>query len=121
MVLLRRAGVEIAVISARRSAAVSARCRELQVRHVHQGASDKLAALERLCARLQLAAGDCACVGDDLPDIPLMRAVALSFAVADAHPQVRRVADVVTRRAGGCGAVREVCDLLLKRRRSRAR
>jgi 3-deoxy-D-manno-octulosonate 8-phosphate phosphatase (KDO 8-P phosphatase) len=120
-VQLRRAGVEVAVISGRRSGAVSARCRELKVRHLHQGVTDKLAVLERLCARLQLAPGDCACIGDDLPDIPLMRAVALSFAVADAHPQVRRAADVVTRHAGGRGAVREVCDLLFERRGKRPR
>ena len=121
LVQLRRAGVEVAVISGRRSGAVSARCRELKLRHLHQGASDKLAVLKGLCARLHLAPRDCACVGDDLPDIPLMRAVRLSFAVADAHPQVRRAADVVTRAAGGRGAVREVCDLLLARRARRAR
>jgi len=59
-------------------------------------------------------------VGDDLPDLPLMRAVALSFAVADAHRAVRRAADVVTRRRGGCGAVREVCDHLLALRARQA-
>lgn len=113
LVALRRAGVEIAVISGRRSPAVGARCRELGVRHVHQGVTDKLAAFERLRTRLRLAPAACACVGDDLPDMPLMNAVALSFAVADAHPAVRRAAAVVTRRGGGRGAVREVCDLLL--------
>jgi len=110
---LRRAGIAIAVISGRRSAAVRARCRELRVRHVHQGVSDKLAVFERLCARLKLSADQCACVGDDLPDLPLMKAVGLSFAVADAHREARRAATRVTRRAGGRGAVREVCDLLL--------
>ena len=121
LVQLRSAGVEVAVISGRRSAAVRARCRELGVRHVHQGVSDKLAVLERLCARLHLVPAECACVGDDLPDLPLMRTVALSFAVADAHPQVRRAADVVTRHAGGRGAVREVCERLLGRRAARVR
>jgi len=115
LVALRRAGVEVAVISGRRSAAVSARCRELRVRHVHQGVADKLAVFERLRARLNLTRSACACVGDDLPDLPLMKAVALSFAVADAHPQVRRAAWAVTRERGGRGAVREVCDLLLAR------
>lgn len=110
---LRRAGVEIAVISGRRSPAVAVRCRELKVRHVHQGVPDKLAVFERLRARLKLAPEACACVGDDIPDVPLMNAVALAFAVADAHPQVRRAAAVVTRQGGGRGAVREVCDLLL--------
>jgi 3-deoxy-D-manno-octulosonate 8-phosphate phosphatase (KDO 8-P phosphatase) len=113
IVQLRRAGLEVAVISGRRSRMVQARCRELGVRHLHQGVSDKLAVLQRLLARLKLPPSACACVGDDLPDLPLMRSVALSFAVADAHPAVRRAADVVTRLRGGHGAVREVCDRLL--------
>jgi len=110
---LRRAGVDVAVISGRRSAMVRARCRELGIAHLYQGARDKLAVFMRLCARLRLAPSSCACVGDDLPDLPLMRRVALSFAVADAHRTVRRAADVVTRLPGGHGAVREVCDRLL--------
>jgi 3-deoxy-D-manno-octulosonate 8-phosphate phosphatase (KDO 8-P phosphatase) len=121
--LLQQAGLTVAVISGRRSRMVAARCRELGVRHVRQGVGDKLAALRQLCARLKLTPAACACVGDDLPDVPLMRAAALSFAVADAHRSARRVADVVTRLRGGQGAVREVCDhlLALKARRARAR
>ena len=115
LVALQRAGVAVAVISGRRSGAVTARCRELKVRHVHQGVSDKLAVFERLRKRLGIARSACACVGDDLPDVPLMKAVALSFAVADAHPEARRAARFVTRLGGGRGAVREVCDVLLAR------
>jgi 3-deoxy-D-manno-octulosonate 8-phosphate phosphatase (KDO 8-P phosphatase) len=115
LVALQRAGVAVAVISGRRSSAVTARCRELKVRHVHQGVSDKLAVFERLRKRLGIARSACACVGDDLPDVPLMKAVALSFAVADAHPEARRAARFVTREGGGRGAVREVCDVLLAR------
>ena len=120
---LQRAGLVVAVISGRRSHMVAARCRELGVAHVLQGVADKLAALRRLCARLKLTPAACACVGDDLPDVPLMRAAALSFAVADAHHSARRAADVITRLPGGCGAVREVCDhlLALKARRARRR
>jgi 3-deoxy-D-manno-octulosonate 8-phosphate phosphatase (KDO 8-P phosphatase) len=113
IVRLLRAGLSVAVISARRSPMVAARCRELGVRHVHQGAADKLAVLGRLCKRLALTPAAVACVGDDLPDVPVMRVAALSFAVADAHQSVRRAADVVTRHRGGRGAVREVCDHLL--------
>ena len=113
LVALQRAGIKVAVISGRRARAVSARCRELGIRHVHQGVADKRAVFERLRARLKLARAACACVGDDLPDVPLMRSMALSFAVADAHPAARRAATAVTRRGGGRGAVREVCDLLL--------
>lgn len=113
IVRLQDAGVAVAVISGRRSPMVAARCRELKVRHVYQGVGDKLAVLRRLCARLEVAPAACACVGDDVADVPLMRSVALSFAVADAHPAARRAAHVVTRGKGGAGAVREVCDLLL--------
>lgn len=109
------AGIEIAVISGRRSAAVTRRCRELGIRRVLQGIDDKLAAFERLRRRLGLEAARCACVGDDVPDVPLMRAVGLAFAVADAHPAAIGAAHLVTRAAGGRGAVREVCDNLLRR------
>jgi len=123
IVQLQRVGVTVAVISKRRSPMVVVRCRELGVRHVHQGVSDKLGVFARLCGRLRLTPAACACVGDDLPDLPLLRAAALSFAVADAHPEVRRAADIVTRQGGGRGAVREVCDRLLRlqARRRRAR
>jgi 3-deoxy-D-manno-octulosonate 8-phosphate phosphatase (KDO 8-P phosphatase) len=116
IVQLRRAGITVAVISGRRSSMVAMRCRELGVRHVYQGARDKLAVLKRLCARLKVPLTACAAVGDDLPDLPVLRAVALSFAVADAHADVRRAARFVTTLPGGAGAVREVCDELLTRR-----
>jgi 3-deoxy-D-manno-octulosonate 8-phosphate phosphatase (KDO 8-P phosphatase) len=116
---LQRAGIEIAVISGRRSRAVSLRCRELGIRHVIQGAEDKLEALTRLRTRLGLQTTACACVGDDTPDIPLMRVVGLGFAVADAHPAARAAAHHTTSRAGGQGAVREVCDRLLAARNRR--
>jgi len=115
---LRRAGIAVAVISGRRSAATRSRCRELGIRHVLEGVEDKLSALEELCRRLDIVRERCACVGDDTPDVPLMRAVGLAFAVADAHPEARRAADRTTRLAGGHGAVREVCDQLLRARRA---
>jgi len=123
IVQLQAAGTIVAVISRRRSPMVAVRCRELGVRHLHQGVADKLGVFARLCARLRLTPAVCAVVGDDLPDVPLMRAAALSFAVADAHREARRAADIVTRLPGGRGAVREVCDhlLALRARRTRAR
>jgi 3-deoxy-D-manno-octulosonate 8-phosphate phosphatase (KDO 8-P phosphatase) len=117
IVQLQRAGIAVAVISGRRSPMVSTRCRELGVRHVFQGASDKLPVLERLLRRLRVTAAECACVGDDLPDLPLIERVGLSYAVADAVPAVRRRADRVTRARGGQGAVREVCEQLLRGQR----
>ena len=118
--LLAKAGITVAVISGRRSAMTARRCRELGVRHLVQGAESKLAAFQRLRGRLGVASSACACVGDDLPDVALMREVGLSFAVADAHPQARRAARVVTELSGGHGAVREICDLLLEAHRRAA-
>jgi|SRR5580700_2644130 3-deoxy-D-manno-octulosonate 8-phosphate phosphatase (KDO 8-P phosphatase) len=106
-------GIEVAVISGRRSAAVTARCRELGIARVIQGAADKLVAFERLRKRAQVEARACACVGDDLPDVPIFGVVGMAFAVADAHPLARRAAHHVTALPGGMGAVREVCDWLL--------
>lgn len=110
--LARAAGMEVAVISGRRSAAVAARCRELGITRIVQGADDKLAAFEALCRALGVPADRCACIGDDAPDVPLMRRVKLAFAPADAHPSARAAAHRITRLRGGEGAVREVCDLL---------
>lgn len=118
--LLAAEGVTLAVISGRRSGMTGRRCRELGVRHVLQGVEDKLAAFHRLRGRLGMSSSVCACVGDDLPDVPLMREVGLSFAVADAHPQARSAAHVITQLPGGKGAVREVCDYLLEARRRAA-
>lgn len=116
LVALRRAGVALAIVSGRSSAAVAHRARELGIEHVSQGVADKGAELDKLCARLGIDAGDCACVGDDTPDLPLFERVALAVAVADAHPSLREHAHWVTRLPGGHGAVREVCDLLLQAR-----
>ncbi len=113
---LAAGGVTVAVISGRRSGMTGRRCRELGIRHVFQGVDDKLAVFHRLRNRMGLAPGACACVGDDVPDVPLMREVGLAFAVADAHPEARGAAHVVTSLPGGQGAVREVCDYLLEAR-----
>lgn len=113
---LMRAGLLIAVISGRNSAAVDARCRELGIAHVVHGCDDKVQALERLCATLRVTPAECACVIDDTSDLPLMRAVGVAVAVADAHPEARRSAHLVTTLPGGRGAVREVCGWLLAAR-----
>jgi 3-deoxy-D-manno-octulosonate 8-phosphate phosphatase (KDO 8-P phosphatase) len=113
---LRAAGIEVAVISGRSSPAVALRMRELGVLEVLQGVDDKGAALDALLARLGVAPQDCACLVDDTPDLPMMRAVGLPAAVADAEPEVLAAARQVTRRPGGAGAVREFCDWLLAAR-----
>jgi 3-deoxy-D-manno-octulosonate 8-phosphate phosphatase (KDO 8-P phosphatase) len=109
----RAAGIEVAIISGRESAAVQARCRELGIGHVYLGVEHKGEALAALLATLKLKPGQCACVGDDAPDLPLLRQAGLAVAVADAHPVALAAAHRRTRQAGGSGAVREVCDWLL--------
>jgi 3-deoxy-D-manno-octulosonate 8-phosphate phosphatase (KDO 8-P phosphatase) len=114
---LLEAGVAVAIISGRRSAAVARRAKELGIRHVYQGAGEKLPVFERLRKRLRLEAEQCACIGDDVPDVPIMRAAGLAFAVADAHPAALQAADMASPNAGGRGAVRDICDLLIAARR----
>jgi 3-deoxy-D-manno-octulosonate 8-phosphate phosphatase (KDO 8-P phosphatase) len=115
------AGIQVGVISGRRSKMVAVRCRELGVEHVTQGVRDKVAAFEKLRSRLKVKASACACVGDDILDVPLMNTVGLAFAVADAHRDALRAAHVVTSLPGGHGAVREVCDYLLSARQAAQR
>ena len=116
IVLLLRAGVTIAAISGRSSAAVAKRMRELGVKHLVQGTDDKVAALERLARRLKVPLTRCACIVDDTVDLPLMSAVGFAAAVADAHPLVLRAAHWVAENNGGAGAVRELCDEILRAR-----
>lgn len=110
---LLAAGRQVAIISGRKAAAVDHRMAELGVSHVFQGCQDKLGVLRDLLGRLGLAPEAVAYVGDDLPDLEVMRAVGLPIAVADAAPELRQVAAHVTRAPGGRGAVREVCEFLL--------
>ena len=114
---LDAAGIKVAVITGRKSKMTDVRCRELGVEHVIQGAEDKVAAFEKLRARLKIEASESACVGDDITDVPLMKVVKLAFAVADAHRDALRAAHIVTSLPGGSGAVREVCDYLLTSRK----
>jgi 3-deoxy-D-manno-octulosonate 8-phosphate phosphatase (KDO 8-P phosphatase) len=90
--------------------------RELGVGSVMQGCADKLAALQELTARLEVEPLHCACIADDTPDLPLMAAVGFAAAVADAHPVVLAAAHWIAKAPGGCGAVRELCDAMLRAR-----
>jgi 3-deoxy-D-manno-octulosonate 8-phosphate phosphatase (KDO 8-P phosphatase) len=119
--LLLNAGLQVAAFSGRRSAAVTARMRELGVPSVVQGCTDKVAALQRLAKRLKLDPLSCACIVDDTPDLALMSAVGFAAAVADAHPIVKSAAHWVSRALGGHGAVRELCDALLRARHGERR
>jgi 3-deoxy-D-manno-octulosonate 8-phosphate phosphatase (KDO 8-P phosphatase) len=113
LVAVQRQGVTVAIISGRDSEAVTRRADELGIRHVRQGVSDKAAELTALMRELGVSPAETACVGDDTPDLPMLKAAGLAIAVADAHPALRPVAHWVTPTRGGRGAVRDVCDLLL--------
>jgi 3-deoxy-D-manno-octulosonate 8-phosphate phosphatase (KDO 8-P phosphatase) len=113
--LLMQAGVQVAAFSGRRSPAAAVRMRELRVPLV-QACSDKVAALQRISKRLGISMLSSACIVDDTADLPLMAAVGLAAAVADAHPLVLSAAHWVSRSAGGHGAVREFCDEVLRAR-----
>jgi 3-deoxy-D-manno-octulosonate 8-phosphate phosphatase (KDO 8-P phosphatase) len=114
--MLHAAGIATAILSGRRSAAVEVRARELVIAHVIQGAGDKLGPFGALRAELGLEERECAYVGDDLPDLPVMQRCGLAVAVANAVDAVKAAAHYVTRAGGGQGAVREFCDLVLAAR-----
>ncbi len=113
---LREHGVDVAIISARISRAVELRAEELGIDHVYQGKADKLACLKEILAALGIAPECAAFVGDDVSDLPPMRACGLAVAVADARPEVADEAHWRTRSPGGRGAAREACDLVLAAR-----
>jgi len=106
-------GIQVGIISGRKSVAVEKRASELGIPHVYLGIKDKPAALAQLTGKLGIQLDHVACVGDDVPDLECMRQVGLAVAVADAHSELDAVADWHTHLGGGHGAVREVCDLLL--------
>ena len=112
--MLQSSGVTAAIISGRSSEAVARRAAELDIAHVVQGSQDKSAAFDKLLASLGVQAGACAFVGDDLPDLAVMRRCGFAVAVANAADAVKSEAHYVTRACGGRGAVREFCDLVLR-------
>lgn len=109
---LIESGIDVAVISGRKSNAVVRRMQELGVQHVELGCSDKVAAFNRILETLGLDLAQTAYTGDDVPDLPLLMHAGVSFAVANAVAEVRDACDYVTIAHGGSGAVREICDLL---------
>lgn len=114
--MLQSAGVATAIISGRDSKAVAWRARELGIGHVSQGVADKVAEFERLRASVGAEPLACAFMGDDLPDLEVMRLCGLAVSVPNGAEPVRRAAHYVTRAQGGRGAVREFCDLVLAAR-----
>lgn len=111
--MLIESGVQVSLISGRRSRVVEARARELGIRHAFDGVTDKVARLSEVTKSLGLEPAQVAYMGDDLPDLPPMKWAGCAIAPADGHALVRERADLVTERAGGAGAVREVCEWVL--------
>jgi 3-deoxy-D-manno-octulosonate 8-phosphate phosphatase (KDO 8-P phosphatase) len=112
--LLQRAGLEVGILSGRRSAAVRLRAKELGIRLLRQRVLDKEKALEAILRRKGITAGQICFLGDDLVDLPVLAQVSLAVAVPDSVEDVKTNAHYITHRPGGKGAVREVCDLILK-------
>lgn len=111
--MLQKAGITPAVVTGRDSQALRARLQALGIVHARFGTEDKHPAAHAILAALGLDWSQAAAMGDDWPDLPMMRPCALRCAPAHAHPEVAARADYVTQARGGHGAVREVCDLLL--------
>jgi 3-deoxy-D-manno-octulosonate 8-phosphate phosphatase (KDO 8-P phosphatase) len=111
--LARQAGLQVGILTSRSSEVVERRARELGIEEVSQGCPRKLEGYHRILEKYGLRDGEVAYIGDDLPDLPVLRRVGLAFAVANAVPEVKRQADYVTRKTGGEGAVREVVEFLL--------
>lgn len=113
---LMNAGIEIAIITGRRSQIVENRMKALGISLIYQGQDDKIKAYHDICRKLNIAPEQTGYIGDDLIDWPVMEQVALKVCVADGHPLLAKRANYVTSIRGGHGAVREVCDLILQAR-----
>lgn len=112
--LLMDSGIRVGIVTGRVSSSLKHRCKNLGITTIFDGIHDKAEALEKIVNQIGTNAEEIAFVGDDLPDIPIMNRVGLSVAVADAHENVRKNADMVTSAKGGRGAVREICEAILK-------
>lgn len=113
---LMNAGIEIAIITGRKSQIVENRMKALGITLIYQGQDDKIKAYQDICTKLDIAPEQTGYIGDDLIDWPVMEQVALKVCVADGHPLLAKRANYVTSIRGGHGAVREVCDLILQAR-----
>lgn len=112
--LLMRAGIDVAIITARESQVVLHRAKNLGIDMVYQKAMDKVEAFNEILQKKQLSEKEVAYVGDELVDIPLLRKVGFAAAVKDAVEDLKMYVDFITEKNGGQGAVREICELILK-------
>ena len=114
MKALQTSGVELAIITSRRSTCVARRAENLGIELLFQGIERKLSTFQELAATLGLEARHCAYMGDDWVDLPVLTRCGLALSVPDAHTEVLSRAHYVTRAAGGRGAVREACELIMR-------
>lgn len=114
MKLLKKSGVEIAIITACQTDIIKRRMQDLGIEHVYLGQVDKLPAYEDIKNKLNLTDQQIAYVGDDLPDLPMLKRVGLAVTVANAHQLIQEHAHWITKAKGGKGAVREVCDFIMQ-------
>ncbi len=113
MKMLVANGVDTAIITGRQSEVVKHRASDIKIKYLHQGALEKLPVYEKLIAEIGLTPEETAFVGDDIVDLPIMLKVGLAVAVADAHPMVKEHSHWITPSAGGCGAAREFCEMMM--------
>ncbi|MCD6093521.1 MAG: HAD hydrolase family protein [Candidatus Omnitrophica bacterium] len=114
IVLLRRAGIDSIIITAKKSKAVIRRAKEMEIKEVYQNSRNKLKIYNKILERYKIPPQEIAFIGDEIIDIPVLEKVGLSISVPDARQEVKEKVDYITRKQGGRGAVREVCDLILK-------
>lgn len=114
LILLYLSGIKSIVITARRTRAVRRRARENRVFRVYQGSFNKLKIYQKILRRLQLSDDEVCYIGDDLPDLPILKRVGLGVSVPDTCAEIKEAAHYVTRRPGGRGAVRELAEVILK-------
>ena len=112
--MLMESGINVGIVTGRSSDALYHRCKNLHIQHIFDGISDKSAALDKITEKTGIKNHEIAYIGDDLPDISIMRKVGIPIAVADAHENVIEVAHMVTSAKGGAGAIREVCETMIK-------
>jgi 3-deoxy-D-manno-octulosonate 8-phosphate phosphatase (KDO 8-P phosphatase) len=112
--MILRAGLKVAIITGRQSKVVEIRARELGITDVYQRCHEKTSALDRIMKKYGIGFAEVAYMGDDIVDVPVLRRAGIPIAVNDASDEARKSAFMITRNSGGRGAVREVCDFLLK-------
>ncbi len=112
--MLMRTGIQVVLITGRTSKVVEHRARELGIKEIYQGSKNKVENLEEILRKKKVSGEQVAYVGDDIVDIPVFRRVGFSVAVEDASEYAKESADYITERKGGQGAVRELCEIILK-------